>query len=96
MTAGLLLLFDLVLVTTLVGLAIAALISPDLRRAVMLFIAFGLWLALVWARLRAPDVALAEAAIGAGLGGALMLAAARRAARRASANGGIDAEGGEA
>ena len=40
------------------------------------FIAFGLFLALVWARLRAPDVALAEAAIGAGLAGALMLAAA--------------------
>ena len=37
------------------------------RRAVILFIAFGLLLALVWARLRAPDVALAEAAIGAGL-----------------------------
>ena len=48
----------------------------------MLFIAFGLWLSLVWARLQAPDVALAEAAIGAGLGGALMLAAARRAAKQ--------------
>ncbi len=78
----LLFVFDLVLLATLLGLAVAALTSPDPRRAVMLFIAFGLWLALVWARLKAPDVALAEAAIGAGLGGALMLAAARRAARR--------------
>ncbi|WP_295401785.1 DUF4040 domain-containing protein [uncultured Thiocystis sp.] len=78
----LLFLFDLVLLSTLLVLAIAALTSPEPRRAVMFFIAFGLWLALVWARLGAPDVALAEAAIGAGLGGALMLAAARRAARR--------------
>ncbi|WP_058555819.1 DUF4040 domain-containing protein [Thiohalocapsa sp. ML1] len=77
----LLLLFDAVLLITLLGLALAAVLSPEPRRAVMLFIAFGLWLALVWARLHAPDVALAEAAIGAGLGGALMLAAARRAAR---------------
>jgi uncharacterized MnhB-related membrane protein len=79
---GLLLLFDIVLLSTLLGLAVAAVTSPEPRRAVMLFIAFGLWLAMVWARLRAPDVALAEAAIGTGLGGALMLAAARRAAKR--------------
>ncbi len=77
-----LLIFDAVLLITLLALATAAVLSPEPRRAVMLFIAFGLWLSLVWARLRAPDVALAEAAIGAGIGGALMLAAARRAARR--------------
>jgi uncharacterized MnhB-related membrane protein len=75
-----LLAFDLLLSITLVTLALAALTSREPRRAVILFIAFGLLLSLVWARLRAPDVALAEAAIGAGLAGALMLAAARRAA----------------
>jgi len=81
-----LLAFDLLLSATLVALAAAALTSREPRRAVILFIAFGLLLALVWARLRAPDVALAEAAIGAGLAGALMLAAARRAARRPRAD----------
>jgi energy-converting hydrogenase B subunit D len=79
--SGLLLAFDLLLSGTVIALAMAALTSREPRRAVVLFIAFGLLLALVWARLRAPDVALAEAAIGAGLAGALMLAAARRAAR---------------
>lgn len=77
-----LVIFDAVLITTLVALAIASVTSAEPRRAAMLFIAFGLWLALIWARLRAPDLALAEAAIGAGLGGALLLAAARRAAAR--------------
>jgi len=76
-----LLAFDLLLSATLVALAVSALTSREPRRAVILFMAFGLLLALVWARLRAPDVALAEAAIGAGLAGALMLAAARRSAR---------------
>ncbi|MBK1645737.1 sodium:proton antiporter [Thiocapsa imhoffii] len=75
----LLLLFDLLLTVTLLVLATAAIMSREPRRAVILYIAFGLLLALVWARLRAPDLALAEAAIGAGLSGALMLAAARRA-----------------
>lgn len=78
----LLVLFDSILLITLLGLATAAVLSPEPRNAVMLFIAFGLWLSLVWARLGAPDVALAEAAIGAGIGGALMLAAASRSARR--------------
>ena len=84
MTEELLLAFDLLLTVTLITLAAAALTSREPRRAVILFIAFGLLLALVWARLRAPDLALAEAAIGAGLAGALMLAAARRAARSRS------------
>jgi uncharacterized MnhB-related membrane protein len=34
---------------------------------------FGLLMALTWVRLDAPDIALAEAAIGAGLTGALLL-----------------------
>lgn len=39
---------------------------------------FGLLMALVWARLHAPDIALAEATIGAGLTGALLLTALAR------------------
>lgn len=50
-----------------------SLATPDLNRAVAMFIVFGLLMALAWARLGAPDIALAEAAIGAGLTGALLL-----------------------
>ena len=46
--------------------------APRLDRAIVLFIAFGLLMALAWARLAAPDIGLAEAAIGAGLTGALL------------------------
>jgi uncharacterized MnhB-related membrane protein len=77
-----LLVFDLLLCGTLIALALAALTSREPRRGVILFIVLGLLLALVWARLRAPDIAIAEAAIGAGVAGALLLSAARRAARR--------------
>jgi multisubunit Na+/H+ antiporter MnhB subunit len=66
---------DALLALALVGLAWGALASSDLFKAIVLFIAFGLVLALVWVRLDAPDIALAEAAIGAGLTGALLLAA---------------------
>jgi uncharacterized MnhB-related membrane protein len=64
---------DGLLVFTLIWLAWRALASADPFKAIVLFIGFGLVLALVWLRLRAPDVALAEAAIGAGLTGALLL-----------------------
>lgn len=66
-------LFDAVLALVLPLLAGAVLVVHDLFRAVVLFIVFGLLLSLVWVRLQAPDIALAEAAIGAGLTGVLFL-----------------------
>jgi len=71
------LVFDLLLIIGLLGLAGVAIFSRDLFRSVILFMVFGLLLALAWARLRAPDIALVEAALGAGLTGALMLHALR-------------------
>ncbi|MDH4040300.1 MAG: DUF4040 domain-containing protein [Gammaproteobacteria bacterium] len=59
-------------------LAWQALTSPDLLRAVAMFVTFGLLVAIAWIRLGAPDVAIAEAAIGAGLTGALLLITIRR------------------
>ncbi len=68
---------DIVLITAVLALGWASLTTRNLHRAVVLFIAFGLLVALIWVRLRAPDIALAEAAIGAGLTGALLLASLR-------------------
>lgn len=75
-------LFDAVLVLTMVWLAWHSLADRDLFRAVLKFIALGLLLAVAWVRLRAPDVALAEAAVGSALTGALILSALARMKRR--------------
>lgn len=75
--------FDLVLAVLVPFLAWRVLATEDLFRAIVLFIVFGLLLALVWVRLQALDVALAEAAIGAGLTGALFLSALGRLQRAA-------------
>jgi energy-converting hydrogenase B subunit D len=76
--------FDLLLALALLWSAWRSLATPDLARAVVMFIVFGLLMALAWARLDAPDIALAEAAIGAGLTGALLLdALGALSARRA-------------
>lgn len=78
MTYSILTLFDIILVLTLLWLGWRLLSSEDIFKAVILFISFGLLMALAWVRMRAPDVALAEAALGAGLTGPLFLAALRR------------------
>lgn len=67
--------FDLVLCAGLLALAFGAVTSADLLRAVVMFIAFGMLMALTWARLGSADLALAEAAVGAGFTGVLLLAA---------------------
>jgi uncharacterized MnhB-related membrane protein len=77
--------FDLLLAGSLLLLSWRALSSPDLFRAVVLFIVFGLVMALAWTRLAAPDIALAEAAIGAGVTGALLLSAVTAPRGRAGA-----------
>lgn len=74
--------FDLVMVLAMIWLAWRSLADRDLFRSVITFIALGLLIALAWVRLRAPDIALAEAAIGSGLTGALILSALARMRRR--------------
>ncbi|MBK9137159.1 MAG: DUF4040 domain-containing protein [Verrucomicrobia bacterium] len=81
-------LLDGTLVLVVVALAWRALNDRDLFRGVIEFIALGLLLAMAWLRLRAPDLALAEAAVGSGLTGALILSALVRMRRREQAAAG--------
>lgn len=64
---------DFVIAASLFWIAWGVLVTPRLFNAIVLFIVFGLLMALAWVQLGAPDVALAEAAIGAGLTGVLLL-----------------------
>lgn len=59
--------------------------SREVFRAVVLFFVLGLLLSLAWLRLGAPNVALAEAAVGAGLTGVLFLETLGHLRRRKTA-----------
>jgi multisubunit Na+/H+ antiporter MnhB subunit len=72
------LMVDLILASGLVLIGLRVVTGRALFRDIVLFIVFGLVIAIIWSRLGAPDLALAEAAIGAGVTGALMLMAYRR------------------
>ncbi len=80
-------LIDGLIVLLTAWLAMRALGAADLLEAVVKFVAFGLMVTLVWVRLHAPDVALAEAAIGSGLTGALLLSAIAKIRRHPSTEG---------
>jgi len=81
---------DGTLVALTIVVAALSIYHPRLFAGAVLFIAYGLLLALIWLRLGAPDVALAEAAIGAGLTGALLIGTLARldAQARARRQGG--------
>ena len=74
--------FDLVLSIALIALATAALRARDLFKGIVIFMLFGLLVAIAWVRVHAPDLALAEAAIGSGITGALFLGALNRIERK--------------
>jgi multisubunit Na+/H+ antiporter MnhB subunit len=76
MTAGLV--FDAVLGLLVLGIAAWTVAARQTFAAVAGFVAFGLLVAVVWVRLAAVDVALTEAAIGSGVTGAVLIAAAGR------------------
>jgi energy-converting hydrogenase B subunit D len=66
------------LVIGILTLACLCLATKNLFTAIVLFISLGLIVTIAWVRLDAPDLAIAEAAIGAGLTGALLLATWRQ------------------
>ncbi len=74
---------DLVLLVILIITATLALTTKDLLTAVALLSAYSLFTALLFAGLTAVDVALVEAALGAGLTGVLFIVAILATTRRA-------------
>jgi len=71
-------LFDWLLGLTMLWLGIRVVSGAALLNSILSFIGLGILMALAWVRLNAPDVALAEAALGSGITGALLLSALNR------------------
>jgi uncharacterized MnhB-related membrane protein len=67
-------LFNVLLVVFLIVCAIAVERTKDLLSAVIIFSAYSLVMSLLWLILKSPDVALTEAAIGAGVTSLLFFA----------------------
>ena len=63
--------FECILLIGLIITAIAAPLQKTLLGTVLVFTAFGLIMSVLWMVLAAPDLAITEAAVGAGVTGVL-------------------------
>ena len=75
-------LFDAVMLLLLITTAVAVARARDLLAAVVIFSMYSLLLTLVWQHRGAPDVAMTEAAVGAGVTTVLFLITIARTSRR--------------
>jgi multisubunit Na+/H+ antiporter MnhB subunit len=69
---------DVLLAMGVVWLGWQVVAGRTLFRSIVMFVVFGLLMAVVWARLGSADLALAEAAVGAGITGAMLMLTYRR------------------
>ncbi len=69
---------EISLLVFLIACALAVVLLKDMISIVVVFASYSLIMALLWQLLEAPDIAITEAAIGAGLTTVLFVAAIRR------------------
>jgi len=65
---------DVLLLLFLVASALSVAWIRDMLSAVIVFASYGLVMAIIWLQLSAPDIALTEAALGAGVTTLLLIA----------------------
>jgi energy-converting hydrogenase B subunit D len=58
---------NIIMIALLIITAVLAVRAKDLLGAIIIFSVYSLIMALMWQRLQAPDLALTEAALGAGV-----------------------------
>jgi energy-converting hydrogenase B subunit D len=73
---------NITLIVLLIASALLATFSKDLLAAVIIFSVYSLVMALMWTRLQAPDLAITEAAVGAGITTVLFVVTIFRTRRR--------------
>mgnify|MGYP002625983617 CR=1 FL=1 len=69
---------NMILLLFIVACAVAVAATKNLLSAVIIFMAQGLVVSIVWILLRSPDLAITEAAVGAGVSSILMFAALKK------------------
>ena len=62
----------------LIVCAVAVSVSKNLLNSVIIFMSYSLVMAVIWVLLQAPDLAITEAAVGAGVTSVLFFLALRR------------------
>lgn len=64
--------FELLLLGLLVICGISTCLTKNLLASIVIFMAYSLIMSILWALLKAPDLAVTEAAVGAGISSVLL------------------------
>ena len=72
------LMFEYILLAFLIVCAIAASLTRKIVTAVIIFMSYSIVMSIIWVMLQAPDLALTEAAIGAGITSVLFFLVIKR------------------
>lgn len=70
--------FNVLLILIMIVGAVAAATTKNLLGSVIIFMVYSLMMAIVWQQLNAPDLAITEASVGAGITSLLFILALRR------------------
>ena len=70
--------FEYILLFFLVVCAIAVSFSKNLLSSIIIFMSYSLIMSIIWIMLESPDLAITEAAVGAGITGVLFFLTLRR------------------
>lgn len=60
-------LFEAFLLVCLIACALAVSLTKDLLTSIIIFMSYSLSMAMIWVLLQSPDLAITEAAVGAGV-----------------------------
>lgn len=60
-------LFEIILLLSLILCAVAVAFTKDLLTAIIIFMSYSLVMSVIWVLLQSPDLAITEAAVGAGV-----------------------------
>jgi len=60
-------LFEVILLLSLIVCAMAVAINKDLLTSIIIFMSYSLIMCVIWILLQSPDLAITEAAVGAGV-----------------------------
>ncbi len=70
--------FEILLLVFLIVCAVAVALTRQLWQAIIIFMSYSLVMSVVWVFLQAPDLAVTEAAVGAGITSILFYLALKR------------------
>ena len=76
------------LLIILIGCAIAVNLTPSMLQAVVIFMSYSSVMCILWILMESPDLAITEAAVGAGVSGILFLVTLKKIRREDSAEPG--------